>query len=289
MADAEAADGRVTFVGAGPGHGDPLTSRAARAIADADVVIRPSGLARAGVIEHTREGAEILDGVTMSPEQVAAVYARAAAEGLRVARIHLGDAVREGRTQEEVDLCAGLGVETEIVPGVSLVLVPGVSLVVGVGAGKGAPAEEIVGLIEEALVDAGLSAACVAALATVDTKAAEPGIVEAAARFGVPVLTYSADELAGVDVPNPSDAPLTTVGTPSVAEAAALLGGSGGGCGSGGSGGGGELLVPKRKSAPGCRAPRVTCAIVRCGPVARAPRVSAPDPNKTGRTIKESE
>ncbi|WP_371659057.1 precorrin-3B C(17)-methyltransferase [Streptomyces sp. NBC_00280] len=125
------------------------------------------------------------------------------------------------------------------------------SLVVGVGASKGAPVDEVLGLIEGALADAGLSVASVAALATVDAKAEEPGIVGAAERLGVPVLTYSADELAGVEVPNPSDAPLAAVGTPSVAEAAALVGG-------------GELLVPKRKSARADGAPAMaTCAVVR--------------------------
>ncbi|WP_395572678.1 precorrin-3B C(17)-methyltransferase [Streptomyces sp. BK79] len=122
------------------------------------------------------------------------------------------------------------------------------SLVVGVGASRGAPVDEVLGLVEEALRDAGLSAASVAELATVDAKAQEPGIVGAAERLGVPLVTYSAGELAGVEVPNPSDAPLAAVGTPSVAEAAALVRG-------------GELLVPKRKTA--ARPAMATCAVVR--------------------------
>jgi cobalt-precorrin 5A hydrolase/precorrin-3B C17-methyltransferase len=122
------------------------------------------------------------------------------------------------------------------------------SLVVGVGASKGAPVEEVLGLVEGVLREAGLSAASVAELATVDAKAGEPGLVEAARRLGVPLVTYSAGELAAVDVPNPSDAPLAAVGTPSVAEAAALVRG-------------GELLVPKRKSA--ARPAMATCAVVR--------------------------
>ncbi|GAA1906489.1 hypothetical protein GCM10009837_32460 [Streptomyces durmitorensis] len=149
--------------------------------------------------------------------------------------------------------------------------------VVGVGAGKGVPAEEVVGLVEDTLRDAGISPASVTALATVDTKAAEPGVVGAAARLGVPVVTYTADQLAGVDVPNPSAAPLSAVGTPSVAEAAALLLG------------GGELVVPKRKSAPEGRASMATCAVVRRS--YQAPLTSAPpqDLNGTGTAIKESE
>ncbi|MEU8850418.1 precorrin-3B C(17)-methyltransferase [Streptomyces sp. NPDC048564] len=125
------------------------------------------------------------------------------------------------------------------------------SLVVGVGASKGAPADEVLGLIESTLGDAGLSPKSLAELATVDAKAGEPGIVEAAERLGVPVVTYSAEQLAGVEVPNPSDAPLAAVGTPSVAEAAALVHG-------------GELLVPKRKSERADGRPAMaTCAVVR--------------------------
>lgn len=60
-------------------------------------------------------------------------------------------------------------------------------------------------------------------VATVDAKADEPGIVGAAARLGVPVRTYPAAALATVRVPNPSDAADGAVGTPSVAEAAALI------------------------------------------------------------------
>ncbi|NEB94762.1 precorrin-3B C(17)-methyltransferase [Streptomyces bauhiniae] len=133
-------------------------------------------------------------------------------------------------------------------PGPDEVLLRPPSLVVGVGASKGAPADEVLGLIEEALREAGLSVCSVAELATVDAKSEEPGIVAAAERLGVPLVTYPADELAAVSVPNPSDAPLAAVGTPSVAEAAALRLG-------------GELLVPKRKSA--ATPAMATCAVVR--------------------------
>lgn len=128
------------------------------------------------------------------------------------------------------------------------------SLVVGVGASKDAPLDEVLGLVEETLRDAGLSARSVAALATVDAKAQEPGIVGAAEHLGVPLVTYAPEKLASIAVPNPSGAPLAAVGTPSVAEAAALAEG-------------GELLVPKRKSSPAGRAAMATCAVVR-----RAPR-----------------
>ncbi|HWG94356.1 MAG TPA: cobalamin biosynthesis protein, partial [Mycobacteriales bacterium] len=107
------------------------------------------------------------------------------------------------------------------------------SLVLGVGASRGVSAEEVLGLVDRVLADAGLSPLSVAAVATVDAKADEAGLVEACAQRGWRLVTHPAAALAEVEVPNPSEHPLEAVGTPSVAEAAALLHS------------GGELLVEK--------------------------------------------
>ncbi|MFY1676344.1 MULTISPECIES: precorrin-4 C(11)-methyltransferase [unclassified Streptomyces] len=111
--------GKVTFVGAGPGAADLLTFRAARAIAEADIVIWAASLVHEDVLEHAREDAEILDSAVMSLEDVVAVYRRARERGLRVARVHSGDPALWGGTQEQADRCAEIGVPIEIVPGVS--------------------------------------------------------------------------------------------------------------------------------------------------------------------------
>ncbi|WP_371651941.1 MULTISPECIES: precorrin-4 C(11)-methyltransferase [unclassified Streptomyces] len=116
---ADAPTGRLTVVGAGPGAADLLTFRAARAIAEADVVIWAASLVQAEVLDHAREGAEILDSAAMSLEEVVGVYERAAREGLKVARIHSGDPALWGGTQEQLDRVAGLGLEVEVIPGVS--------------------------------------------------------------------------------------------------------------------------------------------------------------------------
>ncbi len=137
------------------------------------------------------------------------------------------------------------------------------SLVVGVGASRGAPGAEIDALIRDSLAAAGLSASSVRALATIDVKADEDGIVEVARRRGWALMTYDATTLAAVDVPNPSDVVRAEVGTPSVAEAAALVGS-----------GQAELVVPKQKSAHATVAvarhpPRGRLALVGLGPGAR--------------------
>lgn len=150
------------------------------------------------------------------------------------------------------------------------------SLVVGVGASRGAPADELASLIDAALAGAGLAAESVRALATIDLKAAEPGIVEVAQRRGWPVLTYPAAELAAQPVPNPSEVVRAAVGTPSVAEAAALRAARQHGRAA-------ELVVPKQAGATTTVAvarltPRGRLTIVGLGPGAadlRTPRATA--------------
>ncbi|GGY01297.1 precorrin-3B C(17)-methyltransferase [Streptomyces anandii] len=157
---------------------------------------------------------------------------------------------RAGR-EEAQGACVIRVTDRAVEPGAHEVVLRPPSLVVGVGASRGVAAEEVLGLVEGALREAGLSARSVDRLATVDAKSGEPGLIAAVERLGVPLVTYSAQELAAVTVPNPSRAPLDAVGTPSVAEAAALAGG-------------GELLVPKRKSERADGAPAMaTCAVVR--------------------------
>ena len=111
--------GRVAFVGAGPGAADLLTLRGARRIADADVVIWAASLVHADVLEHARPGAEIVNSAEHSVEGITPYYERAAREGLAVARIHSGDPALWGAVAEQLEVCRALGLETEVVPGVS--------------------------------------------------------------------------------------------------------------------------------------------------------------------------
>ncbi|MEU4067078.1 Rv2231c family pyridoxal phosphate-dependent protein CobC [Streptomyces wedmorensis] len=98
----------------------------------------------------------------------------------------------------------------------------------GVGARSGVAVDEVLLLVDAVLREARLTRADVRSLATLDARAAEPGIVGAAAALGVPVRGFAAGELAAVSVPHPSALPLAATGTASVAEAAALLSAAGG-------------------------------------------------------------
>ncbi len=97
------------------------------------------------------------------------------------------------------------------------------SLVVGLGASRGVPAAEVGALIDQALASAALSPRSVRAAATADLKADEEGLLAAVRDRGWPLVTFPAARLATVPVPHPSETVRAAVGTPSVAEAAALL------------------------------------------------------------------
>ncbi|MBO8198212.1 cobalamin biosynthesis protein [Streptomyces smyrnaeus] len=139
---------------------------------------------------------------------------------------------------------------------------PGPRLVtVGVGTCAGVTAEEVLGLVDDVLRAARPAAGEAAALATVQARAEEPGLLLAARKLGLPLIAYDARTLARVRVPHPSDFSRTAVGTPSVAEAAALLA-SGGGSGTTVQGGAPVLLVPKTRARPAAGAPvRATAAV----------------------------
>ena len=101
-------------------------------------------------------------------------------------------------------------------------------VVVGVGARAGTPADEVLAAVDAVLPPG----ARVTALATVDRRAAEPGVQQAASSRGWTLVARTTDELARVAVPTPSARVAAALGVPSVAEAAALADG-------------GDLLVPK--------------------------------------------
>jgi cobalt-precorrin 5A hydrolase/precorrin-3B C17-methyltransferase len=130
------------------------------------------------------------------------------------------------------------------------------SLIIGAGASRGAPGAEIGKLIDDTLVEAGVSPRSVRNIATADLKADEPGLQAAASERGWPVVTFPARRLAEVPVPNPSEVVRRAVGTPSVAEAAALVAAELAGPAA-------TLVAAKRTSA------HATVAVSRCRPRGR--------------------
>ena len=111
--------GKVWFIGAGPGAPDLMTLRGSRFISEADVVVWARSLVHEGVLDYASPEAEIVESTSVPLEGVREFYERAVAEDLRVARIHSGDPSLYGAMLEQIEVCEELGLEWEIVPGVS--------------------------------------------------------------------------------------------------------------------------------------------------------------------------
>lgn len=166
-------------------------------------------------------------------------------------------------------------------PGKLLRLVPR-TLAVGIGSARGVSRDAVLDCLDTALAAHGLDRRAVRCFATVELKADEAGILETVAQhraeYGAPggeLATYPAAALAAVEVANPSEAVAREVGTPSVAEAAALLAGR-----EHGGAGGVELAVPKHKGgnvtvAAARMLPRGRLAVVGLGPGSDAGRTPA--------------
>ena len=113
------AQGKVVFVGAGPGAPDLITVRGSRVIAAADIVIWASSLVAPEIVAGHKPGAVLVDSASASLEDITPLYERARDEGLLVARVHTGDPAIYGATAEQRQLCDRLGIAYESIPGVS--------------------------------------------------------------------------------------------------------------------------------------------------------------------------
>ena len=115
--------GRVVLVGAGPGDPDLLTLRAARALADADLVLYDA-LVDPRVLALAPTAARFYVGKrrgrhAMAQETIHGLLHRAARRGQTVVRLKSGDPFVLGRGGEEALFCHEAGIACEIVPGVS--------------------------------------------------------------------------------------------------------------------------------------------------------------------------
>ena len=113
------AQGKVVFVGAGPGAPDLITVRGARVIAEADIVIWASSLVASEIVAGHKPDAVLVDSAAASLEDITPLFQRARDEALLVARVHTGDPAIYGATAEQRQLCDRLGIAYESIPGVS--------------------------------------------------------------------------------------------------------------------------------------------------------------------------
>ena len=116
--------GTVHLVGAGPGHPDLLTVRAASLLKSADVIVYDR-LVQPAVLDLAKPSAErifmgkLLGGPESTQRDIHTVLLEKAREGKTVVRLKGGDPFLFGRGGEEAEFLAAHAVPFDVVPGVS--------------------------------------------------------------------------------------------------------------------------------------------------------------------------
>jgi uroporphyrin-III C-methyltransferase len=116
--------GSVALVGAGPGDPELLTLKAARAIAEADVIL-VDDLVNPALLSHARATARVVyvgkrGGCASTPQAfIGKLLVREAQAGHRVVRLKGGDPSVFGRAAEELADCDAAGIGATIIPGIT--------------------------------------------------------------------------------------------------------------------------------------------------------------------------
>jgi precorrin-4/cobalt-precorrin-4 C11-methyltransferase len=110
---------KVIFVGAGPGDPELLTVKAARLLETCQCCIYAGSLVSPEVLALLPAAARKYDSASMTLEETTAVCASAALLGDDVIRLHTGDPSLYGAIREQMVELTRLGIDYEVVPGVS--------------------------------------------------------------------------------------------------------------------------------------------------------------------------
>lgn len=116
--------GHVLLVGAGPGDPDLLTVKAARALAQADVIVH-DGLVDTEILALGNPDARYISVAkqrsrhSVPQDRINALLVEEARAGKQVVRLKCGDPFIFGRGGEEAEECRAAGVSVEVIPGIS--------------------------------------------------------------------------------------------------------------------------------------------------------------------------
>ncbi|MCK9323765.1 MAG: precorrin-4 C(11)-methyltransferase [Candidatus Methanomethylophilaceae archaeon] len=109
----------ISFIGAGPGDPELLTIKGKKLIDAADVIVYAGSLVNPKVLCNAKPSAKIYNSALMNLDEVIDIMADAEKKGMKVARVHTGDPAIYGAHREQMDRLEALGIEFEVIPGVS--------------------------------------------------------------------------------------------------------------------------------------------------------------------------
>lgn len=115
---------KLSLIGAGPGDAELITLKAVRLLKEADIILYDA-LANQALLSHAGPMAEIIyvgkrkGQHSVSQDEINRIIVENVLSGKHVVRLKGGDPVIFGRGFEEMEMVAKLGIETELVPGIS--------------------------------------------------------------------------------------------------------------------------------------------------------------------------
>ncbi|WP_259781335.1 precorrin-4 C(11)-methyltransferase [Aestuariispira ectoiniformans] len=109
----------VYFIGAGPGAPDLITVRGLKLIQQCPVCLFAGSLVPEEVVAEAPDDARVIDTAPMHLDEIIDEIVAAHEAGKDVARVHSGDPCLYGATAEQMRRLDKLGIDYEVVPGVS--------------------------------------------------------------------------------------------------------------------------------------------------------------------------
>jgi len=213
----------ISLVSGHLGGANALASAAARILGATEVITTASETTGTPAVDLLARESGLAIG---NPEALARTQG-AWLEGQRLALwdpegwLRLPENARSLLTPTDAPEAAAIWVGPETTAASALRLHPP-CLAIGVGCRRGVPASPILKAITATLGAHGLSPKAVALVCSIDAKAQEPGLHEAARSLGVPFRCFPPDVLSAQPAPHPSARVYQHMGVSSVCEAAAL-------------------------------------------------------------------
>ena len=110
----------VYFIGAGPGDPELITVKAQRLINQCPVILYAGSLVPREIFADVEKKAEaIIDTASISLHEIIEHIEKAHQQGKDVARVHSGDPSLYGAIGEQIRRLETLGIDFEIIPGVT--------------------------------------------------------------------------------------------------------------------------------------------------------------------------
>ncbi len=110
---------KVYFIGAGPGDPKLLTIKGKEIIEEAPIVIYAGSLVNKEILKYAAKAKDIHNSAGLNLDEMEKIFKGAKEAGQDVARIHTGDPSIYGAINEQMQILDKLGIEYEVIPGVS--------------------------------------------------------------------------------------------------------------------------------------------------------------------------